>query len=278
MLQETHITTDNMEQIDKEWLGLSCHSFGTANARGVSILFRHGLNVTIRKVEKDTNGLTVCVDIDDICYNLTCIYAPTHDKPRDQCTFFRDLRNSLLRNHISTPTMIIGGDFNIPLDADKDRTGVSNVNKKVIKTIANLCKSLKTIDAWRTKHPTSKQYTYRNINMSSRIDYWLVPEHIREQIDCDIRPAVKTDHNAVSLKIQLPNSKRGPGLWKLNVSFLKDQEYNNLILDVLNRTKNEASTCRMNKRTLWDMCKLNIKQASIKYGHALGTHKSKGQT
>ncbi len=266
MLQETHMTADMVDQVNKDWPGSSHHSFGNSNARGVSIMFRQGLNVKVNEVKKDSDGrkLLISADIHETSYAFTCVYAPTHDRVNEQCTFFRRLRNWLSKSCQPGAIHVIGGDLNIPLNPGIDRTGVSNVNKKVTKQVAAICKSLKVTDIWRLKHPSTKQYTYRSNTMSSRIDYWLVSDHIGEHLTCDIRPSVRTDHNAVSLKIQLPNAKRGPGSWKLNSSFLNDGEYKTKILEVLDATKHEFG--HINKRMLWDLCKANIKEASIEFG------------
>ena len=37
------------------------------------------------------------------------------------------------------------------------------------------------------------------------------------------------DHKAVKLKLNSPNNKRGPGLWKFNNSLLDDEGYATLI-------------------------------------------------
>ncbi len=266
MLQETHVTDDIVNEFDKDWSGLTYHSFGSSRARGVSILFRKGLKVTVTDVKRDSEGrkLAVSADFDGHSYVFTCVYAPTHDKCKEQCTFFHRLREWLAKNCSPAQLLVIGGDFNIPFDPNIDRTGASNINKKVTKAVSQLCRSLNIVDVWRMKHPEKQQYTYRCATASSRIDYWLVSKTVSEHLYSDIRPAVKTDHNAVSLKIQVPNAKRGPGYWKLNVSFLKEQDYNTMIINVVQHTKQHAGD--LDNRRLWDLCKVKIKQVSIEYG------------
>ena len=50
----------------------------------------------------------------------------------------------------------------------------------------------------------------------------------------DIIPAIRTDHDAISIEIsELENEQKGPGYWKMNRSILKDEEYVNNVTELL---------------------------------------------
>ena len=77
-----------------------------------------------------------------------------------------------------------------------------------------------------------KCYTYESkaLKLFSRIDFFLLPQHQIswvEQIETVVSNAL--DHKAVKLKLNSPNNKRGPGLWKFNNSLLDDEGYPTLI-------------------------------------------------
>ena len=60
----------------------------------------------------------------------------------------------------------------------------------------------------------------------TRIDYFLVPFSMLQTIfSWKIESAAGTDHLTLELTIGLMNTMRGPGLWKLNCSLLKDPSY-----------------------------------------------------
>ena len=63
-------------------------------------------------------------------------------------------------------------------------------------------------------HLYIKQYTWRNISLkrASRLDFWLVSKQMKIKTLCtDIRPAIRTDHNAITLKFCIKQNERGPG-------------------------------------------------------------------
>ena len=81
----------------------------------------------------------------------------------------------------------------------------------------------------------------------------------------DIRPACiqYTDHQAIYIKISKP-SKRGPGYWKLNNMFLKDDDFIKTITTLIESNKQKYAT--ESAKTLWELTKVDIKERSIAYG------------
>ena len=57
--------------------------------------------------------------------------------------------------------MIIGGDFNVILDADLDGTGGKPLIKESCKNIADLCSSFDLIDIYRIRNPEVRRFTWR---------------------------------------------------------------------------------------------------------------------
>ena len=125
-------------------------------------------------------------------------------------------------------------------------------------------KHLNLTDIWKLKNPEKCQFTWRRKNSieKSRIDFWLIDENITAQVvSADIRPAIikSTDHLAVSLKIKSCR-KRGPGYWKLNNTYLNDNEYFYLISNVID------SFSQLNIQSAqikWEICKFEIKSKPI---------------
>ena len=54
---------------------------------------------------------------------------------------------------------------------------------------------------------------------------------------CDIKPSYKSDHSIIELKIKLSHFRYGKGFWKFNNSLLKQQDYLDLINNVIQAEK-----------------------------------------
>lgn len=75
--------------------------------------------------------------------------------------------------------VIIGGDFNIPLNPlQNTSTGTTPNAYKILKQIKLLLRSLMLVDPWRLLNPTGKDFTYYSAphNKYSRIYYFFVTQ------------------------------------------------------------------------------------------------------
>ena len=62
--------------------------------------------------------------------------------------------------------------------------------------------------------------------MQSRLDFWLISESVQSDIKVnDIIPCVLSDHDYVTLHLQIKKQKIGPSYWKFNNSLLNNQGY-----------------------------------------------------
>ena len=98
--------------------------------------------------------------------------------------------------------MIIGGDFNVILDADLDGTGAKPFIKESCKNIEDLCSSFDLIDIYRIRNPGVRRFTWRQKTpvVQRRLDFWLINSAIQEEVEnVEIIPAIRTDHSAISL-------------------------------------------------------------------------------
>ena len=132
-------------------------------------------------------------------------------------------------------------------------------------------------DAWRNKNPHKTQFTWRRkcSKIYRRLDYWLISQNLIDQDDitsCDIRPAILTDHQAISLKFGRVEIKRGPGYWKLNNSLLDNTDYQRSIINIIKQT--QANETDLSPELLWELIKVNIKEVSIYYGKKINKEKN----
>ena len=224
LAQETHFTDDMMPYITTEWPGDILHSIGTSNSRGVSIFIHEKLNAESidKTVDKDGRYIIMNLKINEEIYCLVNIYAPNDLHKRN--FFWKHIKTDIESK--SQGLKILAGDWN-EIHYMTDRKS-RNTRIKLNPYMKHLKKEHNLFDPWVYKNKNKQQYTWRRKNSNieaGRIDYFLIQEGLRQKIEkSDIRPAqIKyTDHQALSLVINIKVTERGPGYWKFNKSLMKD--------------------------------------------------------
>ena len=110
--------------------------------------------------------------------------------------------------------LIIGGDFNFVINPSIDRHKSVYNNEKNHAVVSKYVETKELVDVWRVRNLDVKRFTWhRNKKYTaSRIDMYLVEQNLNGYgCDCDIVPAVRTDHSAIMLEIKLFSVDRGPG-------------------------------------------------------------------
>ena len=238
-LQETHSKEDSEKQWANEWGGKAFFSHGSPNSCGKIYYFEAG--------------------IQDKVYILVNIYAPNKDKVSGK--FYKNLHRVLQTEDLDCEeNIIIGGDFNCPLDPKLDKKGGVMVPRKmVIDNIECLQNELDLVDVWRIKNPQSRSYTWsqKSPPIFCRLDYWLISNNLQDFVNTtDIIPAIKTDHAAIELNLTDSNqNSKGPGFWKMNVCFLEDPNYLKELKQNIPLWKKTGSDNLSDKRCIWDWIK-----------------------
>ena len=232
----------------------------------------------IVNISRDANGrfLILEVRLNGNTYVLCNIYAPNqeHGYNQDrQLAFFEEVRNKLEFYKDSTASLIMGGDFNTYLIPTLDKHYSQIESAYATKTsfaieLLRVCDEYNLLDCWRTLNPDVRRYTWRQSNpvRQSRIDYWLITSPLLNMIDlCDIQPSYKSDHSLITLDLRIgPNAERGPGIWKFNVSLLKDTKY----VEQLNTCIVELKTIYAgleDKALKWEIIKCELRRETISY-------------
>ena len=219
-LQETHSTVQTDTQWKNEW-GAELHtSHGTSNSRGVAIMIKNGFDCTVCQKLVDPSRRYIILKAS---YVLTNLYAPNKDK--EIINFLKNLLIILRNENLdSEENIIMGGDFNCPLNPLVDKRG-------------GILTELDLLDIWRIKNPETKSFTWsqKSPRIFCRLDYWLISNIFYDLVrSADIIPAVRTDHDAIFLEIgKLQNKIKGPGHWKMNCSLLTDEEYIDSITEMI---------------------------------------------
>ena len=135
----------------------------------------------------------------------------------------------------SDSNVIVGGDFNCPLDPTIDKKGgVLIPRQHVINSIENIQNEFSLHDIWRIKNPNARSYTWSKSSpfIFCRLDYWLISDNLNDLVtQVDIVASIKTDYSSIILELEnTKESRKGPGFWKLNTSLLNRPDY----LDMIN--------------------------------------------
>lgn len=112
------------------------------------------------------------------------------------------------------------------------------------------------------------RYTWRQPNpiRQSRLDYWLISTNLLSLIyDCAIQPSYKSDHSLITLDMKSEGtSLRGPGMWKFNVSLLKNRDYVENFNIWLTQFKNDYENID-DKAVKWDLIKCDLRRETISF-------------
>ena len=262
MLQEVHCI-EKTNHLWKAEFGYQAYftSF-ESNKAGVCILFNNNFNLQFQRLYTDPAGRFIICDLkaNEKFLTLANIYAPNEDKP----SFFQNFYDHLL--NFKCEDIIIGGDFNLVLNIEKDKKGgLAKTRQNSLKTIQEISENLDLLDVWRIYNPDDKRYTWRQLQpkVQCRLDFFLISQSVIGDVtNTDIVPGYKTDHSMITLDLSLHANSRGPGLWK----FLTETAYDNLIKATIKEVQDEYENDDMvNPALLWDMIKLKIREKSLQY-------------
>ena len=78
-------------------------------------------------------------------------------------------------------------------------------------------------------------------------------------------PAIRTNHAAITLALRNIGEIKGPGIWKMNVSLLDDENYLEQLRINIPKWKQEGEIDLSDKRCVWDWIKYNIRLHAISY-------------
>ncbi|CAH2311399.1 Hypothetical predicted protein [Pelobates cultripes] len=183
LLQETHFKEGTHPRLRNRHYPNNCFcNHPTSYKTGVAILLAADLEFTELDRVQDSQGRYLFLKgvIAEKIYTLASIYVPN----KRQAPFLRNTLHQL--EDFTDGILIVGGDFNAPLDP--------------------------TLDSSTALH-----------NRYSRIDYLFVAqEGLSHLLGADITPATWSDHGSVEMELDSPLYKPKGWTWKLNKALLLD--------------------------------------------------------
>ena len=261
-LQETHYVEKNVSKYDARWFGKSVHSFSDSTfSRGVSVLIRKDLDIEILNFHSSIDGRKLLLNLkfdNNIC-TIVNIYAPNTELSRIE--FFRNMSSYITRHSANLDNLILCGDFDCSFERCDKSTG----------KLKSILRKLNLIDVWNMKHKDIAGYTWCDASNTpkSRIDFVFISKYFTYDIGNIIVRRIPgthsngsrmSDHRLLKVFIKISENNRGPGYWKLNVSYLDNEDYRVGIKNILQNIDDQG-----NALDTWESFKNQVKDFSVKY-------------
>lgn len=260
MLQETHLSTKRNQIIYSrdfpEWYYSDSPIRG---ARGVAIGFARDTRFELEERLSDPEGryLFLKGKINGRKYSLANIYGPNKNTYRTVMTILSKFET------FKTGRAIVGGDFNLCLDPERDCTSRARGRGGVWPgKLKNKLHQLQLVDVWRIQQGDTRDYTFYSPvhGTYSRLDFFLI-EHrmLEETAGATIGNMTFSDHAPVSLFLRVGETVIQSTGWRLNEDLLADS-------DTLKRIKEELewffkinTPGEVNEATIWEAHKTYIR-------------------
>ena len=223
-LQETNIDPSDTVQLTRLNANLHVHSACWTKHCGL-LLLNANLYFSSIYTTLDQRAIvaTICSkDSDAVLFDICTVYAPSGTKlPRD----------NMLLNLLSlpfftepNPKSILLGDLNYHhhIKATAPRPWKSWISEKMVDVL--------------TPDNTTPLPTFNNGRHKTTIDYIFVSTALADQATAPSHSYVSnswTDHVMVSFELRVSEAESGPGVWRMNVSAMKDPNFNKFITNLL---------------------------------------------
>ena len=114
-------------------------------------------------------------------------------------------------------------------------------------------------------NPGIFKFSWFNSNYKSRIDHWLIANHLLcYDLSSDISAAPLTDHSVIYLHVKPNNRRTRPNkYWKFNSSLIKNDDYCQMIKILIKEIINSEDITTPVKK--WEFMKYKIRQITISF-------------
>ena len=237
---------------------------GSPRSCGCAILYKPKLTLVASFCDASVRLLHCSFSFADVTFNVACLYAPNRNPARGQ--FFGYVLDVVNPD----PPTILCGDFNTVFDRGLDRSGSDedDSSRESTPSLIGLFDTCTVVDIWRVLHPSDRSFTWLRPNgsVTSRIDLVGLPTSwVPFVSSCDHLPCPFSGHCAVALSIAVPQVlTRSPGVWKLNVSVLEEEDYVSLISSFWAFWR-ETKSDFVIVMDWWEVAKSKIKGLTVTY-------------
>ncbi|KAL9953780.1 hypothetical protein ACROYT_G041245 [Oculina patagonica] len=249
-----------------EWGGAIFFSHGSTHSKGVSILINPSSKLNVQVTGKDLDGRIVSINLiyNSAKISICNIYAPNDSQQQQK---FLLTLNRYLMSHTEISNLIVGGDWNVTLQACDKKGGIPWRPTLYRDKLIAIMDDIGLIDVFRKLYPNERSFTYesKSLKVKSRIDFFLVSKSVENWVvKTNTKVSNAPDHKAVVLELKILSEKRGPGLWKFNNSLVEDNEYVELIEENYAAIREKYSDLK-DDRLKWELIRMEIRRLTISY-------------
>ena len=222
-LQETRLKPAWEKKYIREWHNENCIFNSTNGGKGGTAIFVNIPAIKIHFGSKlvDPEGRVIAIDIEmyGVHFHLINSYGPNEHKLRIP------FLNRLYVYLNSGKPIIWGGDHNIATNPRLDRYPTRIDGDYGRSDILDIINVFDLKDTCRTIYPDSIYYTFRRGTYRSRIDKICVSSGFTVQSYSQEETGL-SDHELIKSCILFNSTcERGPGIWKNNVKYYKDDSF-----------------------------------------------------
>lgn len=273
-LQETRITNKELSFIKREWLSDFHISEGTNRSKGLLTLFGKNLNIKNSYIHlaNDRCLISHLTLENDSKLAVVNIYAPC--VPSEKPAFIESCYDYINESTLCDITYnVVMGDFNLMRNNDLDNIAGEPHDEKHVESFNTLLNDLLLVDIWREINPNKRDFTWSRAKpyyIARRLDYIFVSENLLPYCRDPILKYVGfSDHKAVIVNLDFASFKRGPSLYKFNVSLLKNKYFIDDVTSEITRIK----LLQLDPLLAWEYIKIAIKDIAMSYGRGLAHNK-----
>ena len=261
----------NIKKRQNVWKCKSLSSYGTNLSKGVTVLFHEKaiINILSYNIHEDGRMISVKIEIYDQKLQIINIYAPNN--PVDRKRFIKQLGGVTDETYLQ----VFAGYFNCVLEGTLDRLSRCNTRDQGYFELFDLINQFNLDDLFRKRFPNKQAFTFSR--GSSKIKNRSISNIMLVGLSCKNTSVLHfpfSDHDAISLEIDLTKKLRGPGTGKMNVNTIQSQVFRECID---NLWPCWASEINVYKTPIfwWEMVKYRIKQLTIEITKSFNISKTK---
>ena len=238
LLQETHLVEFDINELKKKWNVEFYIAGSSSNSRGVALILNNSFEYQVIKLHLDPDGrfLILSLSIANLyTVTITNVYGPNKDDPEWYMRLFEKVNS-----FDNTDYLIYAGDWNMSLTEMDFYNYNSHRNLKAISHVQSEMETMNLIDIWRLQNPEVKRFTWgtKKPFKRGRLDFFLISEELLSLCPkSKILGSYRSDHNIISLSINITNSPRGRGSWKFNNKLLKSSEFTKMVKEEIKLIK-----------------------------------------
>ena len=181
--------------------------------------------------------------------------------------FFQNASDKIeqIRTKLPLYPIICLGDFNTVLSNENDIISGIKHSKKSVEIFNKFVSKLVLFDAWKIKNENIRAHTWSRGKpaIARRLDYIFISENMLPHLEnAEIKSLSFSDHRAVIAKFKFSDFRKGPSLFKMNTSLLKDIKYVDMIKQRILETQKDIS---LDPHLMWENIKIEVKTVTQEY-------------